>query len=249
MSSEQSPEVLAGKAAGSLEFNGEQVVEGGTPKRVWEDHQARYAFAAPLAVGRRALDAACGTGYGSFALAERGAADVLGVDINEQALGFARSRYQRANLRYAVADVTRLPLEDGAVEFITSFETIEHVDDAESTLSEFTRVLRPHGLLLISSPNRTVTSPTKSKADPPDNRFHRVEYVPDEFDALLAPSYRVLARYGQRSVPGSLYQPTVMRFARRFAPYGYAPKHGSPTLSPLTPGWEPRYLVYLCQKL
>jgi ubiquinone/menaquinone biosynthesis C-methylase UbiE len=239
--------------AAAFEFSGEQVVEGGTPDRVWQDHQARYQFASPLAVGRRVVDAACGTGYGSFMLAQAGASSVVGVDISERALAFARQKYQRDNLSYFMADVTRLALPDGAADMVTSFETIEHVDDAEAALRELTRVLAPRGTLLISSPNRTVTSPTKGKGDAPDNRFHRVEYIASEFDELLAPNYRVLARYGQRSVPGILYRPSVLRVSRRLsgiklAAYGYAPKHGSPTLAPLVAGWEPRYLVYLCQK-
>jgi len=50
-------------------FDGEQVVEGGTPARIWQDHQARYTFSIPIAVDRRVLDAACLTGYGSATLA------------------------------------------------------------------------------------------------------------------------------------------------------------------------------------
>jgi len=236
-------------AAASFAFDGEQVVEGGTPDRIWQDHQARYDFSVRFVVGRRVLDAACGSGYGSAKLARGGAASVLGVDISERALNQTRTTYDHPNLRYAAADVKQVPLEDHSIDVVTSFETIEHVDDPRGTLKEFARVLVPSGILIISTPNRTVTSPGKGPHEQPDNRFHKVEYTEPEFDALLAPHYRVLARYGQRAVPALLYNPLVLRWGRAIGPFAYAARHGSAVLSPLVPGWAARYFVYVCQRL
>jgi SAM-dependent methyltransferase len=236
-------------AAAPFVFDGEQVVEGGTPERLWQDCKSRYDFSVPFAVGRRVLDAACGSGYGSAILAARGASSVLGVDINARALNHARATYNRPNLRYTEADVTKLPLDDASIDVVTSFETIEHVDDAVAALAEFGRVLVPSGILVVSTPNRIVTSPGKGRDEQPDNRFHKVEWTEAEFDALLAPGYRILGRYGQRAVPAILYHSLVLRWGRRFGPFAYAPKHGSVTPSPLSAGWAARYLVYVCQRL
>jgi len=238
----------ARRAAAAPGFTGERVVEGETPGRIWDDHQARYEFSVPLAVGRRVLDAACGTGYGSLRLARHGAREVLGVDIDAGAVAFARERYAARNLSFLEGDVAKLPVPEASFDVVTSFETIEHVPDAEAALAELTRVLVPNGVLLISTPNRIVTSPTKKRSDPPDNPYHRVEYTQDEFDAFLAPRYRVLGRYGQRSVPGLLYHPRVVPLGRKLMPYGYAPKHGSSLPAPLAPGWQARYLLYVCQR-
>lgn len=232
-----------------FEFDGEQVVEGGTPRRIWQDHSARYTFAIPMAVGRRVLDAACGSGYGSAQLAEHGASSVLGVDISDRALSHARRTYQRPNLQFLEASVTQLPLDDASVDVVTSFETIEHVDDAGAALAELTRVLVPRGILVISTPNRIVTSPGKGRFDKPDNEFHNVEFTQSEFDALLGERYLVLGRYGQRSVPGILYNPLVLRVGRSLGPYAYAPRHGSAVPAPLSAGWAARYLVYVCQRI
>jgi O-antigen biosynthesis protein len=239
-----------GAANSSIEvaFSGERVVEGGTPQRIWEDHQARYTFSIPFAVGRRTLDAACGTGYGSLALAPY-AASVLGVDIDESAVRYAEQQYRHPNLRYVRGDVTRLPLAEACIDVACSFETIEHVDDAEIVLAELTRVLVPGGILLISTPNRVVTSPMKGRDDPPDNAHHRVEYTLTEFDELLAPRYRVLARYGQRMLHRFLYKPAIVRIARAFGAYGYSRKRGSPLPAPLSPSHEARYFVFVCQKM
>jgi ubiquinone/menaquinone biosynthesis C-methylase UbiE len=229
-------------------FTRERVVEGGTPERIWQDHRARYSFSIPFVVGRRVLDAACGTGYGAFELASHGASRVDGVDISQDAISFAGERYRHPALHFALGDVTKLACADGSIDVVTSFETIEHITGAAAALSEFARVLVPSGILIVSTPNRIVTSPGKSQAEPPDNKFHLVEYTTGEFDALLAPNYRVIARYGQRMVPGLLYHPMLLGVGRRVVPYGYAPKHGSPELAPLRAGWQSRYLVYVCQK-
>jgi len=52
-----------------VEFTGERVIPGQVNDDLWSEHIARYAYARRYAEGRRALDAGCGTGYGSAELA------------------------------------------------------------------------------------------------------------------------------------------------------------------------------------
>jgi ubiquinone/menaquinone biosynthesis C-methylase UbiE len=242
------PETELSDAGRELGSTGERIVEGGAPDRLWQDHFARYTLAVPYVVGRRVLDAACGTGYGSYNLATHGALEVTGVDIDAETVAFASQRYKHANLSYRRADVTSLPMADGSVEIVTCFETIEHVPDATKALDELTRVLAPHGTLLISTPNRTVTSPGKAKHEPPNNKFHVVEFTPSEFDQLLASRYRILARYGQRMLSSALFDRRWMRPLRAIAPFAYAPTRASSVPAPLAPGFEARYLVYVAQR-
>jgi ubiquinone/menaquinone biosynthesis C-methylase UbiE len=140
------------------------------------EHVCRYLWAAPLAEGRRVLDAACGTGYGSAILAGAGAASVTAVDRSEDALRRAR-RAATEGVRHERADLAALPFEDGAFDLVVCFEAIEHVDDQDRVLDELVRVLAPGGVLAISSPNRDVYIP--------DNPHHTHEYLPDEFFAAL----------------------------------------------------------------
>ena len=59
-------------------------------------HLKRYDFARPLCTGLVVLDAACGVGYGTAFLAET-AARIVGVDVDERSVAYARGRYGSAN--------------------------------------------------------------------------------------------------------------------------------------------------------
>src|ERR1700731_1562788 len=122
------------------------------------EHLARYRGAAPLAVGRRVLDAGCGVAYGAAMLAAAGAVEVIGVDRESDVLDSARPQMPR-NVRLETADVSALPYEDGSFDLVVCFEGIEHVDHPSRGLDELRRVLATDGLLVRSSPNRDVYPP------------------------------------------------------------------------------------------
>ncbi len=153
------------------------------------EHQARYRWAAQAAAGRRALDAACGAGYGTAILAAAGAASAIGIDIEARAVLQARERHP--GLRFEVADLHELPFGDTTFDLIACFEAIEHVSDPERALDEIRRVLAPDGLLLISSPNRGVF--------PPGHRWHVHEYKPDELAETLGRRFVNVRLHRQRS--------------------------------------------------
>lgn len=164
------------------EFTGERFVPGIEGEIVYE-HLHRYALARSLAAGKRVLDAACGEGYGS-ALVAQAAAHVIGVDVDQPTVDAARLRYAgRDNLEFVQSSVTRLPLPDASVDFIVSFETIEHLPapDQPAMIAEFARVLKPGGMLLLSSPNRPEYSESRNYVNP----FHLHELDRTELADLL----------------------------------------------------------------
>lgn len=169
----------------------ERIIPDETESGIVAAHLKRYAFALPLCEGRDVLDAACGTGYGSAFLAEA-AARVVGVDASEEAVSYARHRYGRANVEFLVMDVQRLDLPDGSFDTACSFETIEHVADPERAIAELVRVLRPHGVLVVSTPHAPVTTHA------PANPFHTVELSRADFDALLRRHFSDVVVFGQR---------------------------------------------------
>lgn len=117
-------------------------------------HWARYEWAAQFLPRGRVLDCACGVGYGSALLAERGAGQVVGVDVSDEALAEARRRYPRTNVEYVQADaLTLTPERHGRFDLIVCLETIEHLAEPRRLLSVFAELLAPGGLLALSCPN------------------------------------------------------------------------------------------------
>lgn len=158
------------------------------------EHLARYRWAAGLVEGRRVLDAACGTAYGSALLRAAGAASVLGVDIAEAVVESARHEMPDG-VELRTGDVQDLPfLEDDGFDVVVCFETIEHVADRDAALDELRRVLAPGGVLAISSPNRD--------AYVPGNPHHVFEYTPAELRAALADRFGHVALFRQQGLLG-----------------------------------------------
>ncbi|HLC40689.1 MAG TPA: class I SAM-dependent methyltransferase [Methylomirabilota bacterium] len=176
-------------------FTGERTRPDRAEHGEFQDHLARYRYAGGFAKGGRVLDLGCGDGYGSALLAEL-ARVVISVDVSERAVRDARQRYRRDNLHFAVMDATELALASEEFDLVCAFEVIEHVDDREEFLVQLRRLLRPGGLLLLSTPNKRIFSPGMSK---PPNPFHRIEFLLPEFSALLGRYFSHVELRGMRN--------------------------------------------------
>lgn len=185
--------------ASSLGAPVERILEGVCPAAEFRVHIARYRFLRSFVAGRRVLDAACGTGYGSHYLARvAGAASVTGLDVDAEALRYARLRYTHPALRYLQHDVS-VPFGTEPFDVIASFETIEHVPNPEAVLAAFAARLAPEGTLVISTPWRHGGKLT----DAPLNPHHVREWNLAEFKELLGARFRRVEWYGQRWYPGA----------------------------------------------
>jgi SAM-dependent methyltransferase len=154
------------------------------------EHKQRYEFASTYCMGKRVLDVACGTGYGSAILAQTGAAQVVGVDISIEAI----AGKQQTRLALANGDACNLPFDNNTFDIVVSFETIEHLASPELLLAEISRVLKPGGLCLCSSPNRDFLPFSGRKET---NPYHISEMSYEEFDDLFVKYFDVLERFSQ----------------------------------------------------
>ena len=163
-----------------LELTGERTLPDVPEENYWyRRHVAVYEWIAARTAGMRVVDMACGEGYGSNLMAERGAAAVVGVDANPDAHEHARLRYGGPNLSFQCGLVEDFDEPCDAVVFL---QTIEHVQDPGGTLEHFKSLLGPGGLVFVSTPNLLTLAP--AGAEKSDNPWHVKEYRADEFRQL-----------------------------------------------------------------
>jgi len=193
--SDEHPVIHIPKRVEDLKFTGERFVPG-TEGEIEHEHLHRYLFAMQLCADRDVLDVASGEGYGSAMLASV-ARSVVGIELAPEVVEHATRTYQAPTLAFHQGDALALPLPDGSVDVVVSFETVEHLTDQKRFLSEVRRVLRPRGLLILSSPVRGIYAP-----DPP-NPFHRKELTREEMQALVGEQFEHLGTLSQMSLVGS----------------------------------------------
>ena len=186
------------------EFTGERLIPGEVDVDLLNEHMARYHFAVRLARGKRVLDAGCGAGYGSAALAEA-AEKVTAIDIAQDAVDHARANYQAGNLAFEQASCTALPYEDGAFDLVVAFEVIEHLEEWREFLKEARRVLAPSGQFIVSTPNRLYY--TESRGAEGANPFHVHEFDFAEFTAELKEFFPHVSMFLENHVEGVTFQP------------------------------------------
>lgn len=102
------------------------------------------------------LDLGCGGGFMAEALARKGAR-VVGIDPSAPAIEAARehAREQGLSIDYMVGSGERIPLQSASIDCAVCVDVLEHVDDLDAVLDETRRVLKPGGLFLFDTINRT----------------------------------------------------------------------------------------------
>jgi SAM-dependent methyltransferase len=101
-------------------------------------------------LGGKILDAGCGDGrFLEFCAAVAPQSQLVGLDIS-------RVRTKRVTDKGFIAlqsDNERLPFTDESFHLVLLIEVIEHVQHPETVIAEVTRVLRPEGRLILTTPN------------------------------------------------------------------------------------------------
>jgi SAM-dependent methyltransferase len=173
---------------------------GKSASEIRYDHIARYRLAADYlaeSLGSRSglfgLDIFTGTGYGAQMLSGRLSCTVLGVDGSEESIAFANRHFSNTKLFYS-HKLFPFELPASAFDFITCFESLEHVQDYLEFLKQVVKSVKEGGFLLVSTPNERLL-PYSKKNSP----FHYRHFTRDEFLEIMgvSPAFRLLDWYGQ----------------------------------------------------
>jgi SAM-dependent methyltransferase len=171
---------LEPSADAAMPLTGERTVPGLAEENYWfRRHEVVYQQLIDRCAGRHVLEAGSGEGYGADLIAGV-ARRVVGLDYDDSAVAHVKARYPRVDMRRG--NLADLPFEAGTFDVVVNFQVIEHLWDQGQFVAECARVLRPSGVLLMSTPNRITFSPGR---DTPINPFHTRELNAAELTELL----------------------------------------------------------------
>ena len=186
---------------GALPLTGERTIPGLAEENYWfRRHEVVYQRLSDRCAGLDVLEAGCGEGYGADLIADV-ARRVVALDYDETTVAHVRARYPRVDVRHG--NLAQLPLPDGSVDVVVNFQVIEHLWDQPQFVAECLRVLRPSGLLLMSTPNRVTFTPG---SDTPINPFHTRELNARELTELLES-----AGFTLEAMAGVFHGPTLAK--------------------------------------
>ncbi|EUA13973.1 ubiE/COQ5 methyltransferase family protein [Mycobacterium xenopi 4042] len=156
-----------------MALTGERTVPDLAQENYWfRRHEVVYQQLTQRCAGREVLEAGCGEGYGADLIA-RVARRVIAVDYDHTAVAHVGARYPRVQALHA--NLTELPLADDSVDAVVSFQVVEHLWDQPRFVRECARVLRPAGMLMVSTPT---ASRSHRAVTPRSTRFTPANSMP-----------------------------------------------------------------------
>ena len=161
---------------------------------IYQRHLIAYKQAAKLVSGI-VLEVGSGEGYGVMELAPKAdhyiAVDKYNTEISDELK-------LENNITFIQTEVPPLKeIEDNSVDFVVTFQVIEHIEDDEMFLQEIHRVLKPGGKVILTTPN-IMMSLTR-------NPWHTREYTPEQMGEVLKSSfdnYELKGVFGNEKVMG-----------------------------------------------
>jgi ubiquinone/menaquinone biosynthesis C-methylase UbiE len=177
------------------------------PDRSRAEHYYRYVLAAELVSinSPRVLDIASGTGYGSDVISSRlQNCTYIGCEISSEAVEYAIRNYRDGG--YIRADARSMPFRSGSIDVIVSFETMEHIPDLESYLSELQRVSNDSGEIFVSVPFKEELNPNREQNSKQYPHIHRFNY--DKFNTILSEFFLdSKIEYYSQELPSEIHSP------------------------------------------
>jgi 2-polyprenyl-6-hydroxyphenyl methylase / 3-demethylubiquinone-9 3-methyltransferase len=147
--------------------------------------------------GKTVVDIGCGGGLFAEEFARLGA-HVIGVDPSKPSLDTARAHAAAMafSIDYRAGTGEQLPVDDASVDIACCVDVLEHVNDLDAVIAETARILRPDGVYLFDTINRTAMSRIVvikllqewrcTACMPPDLHAWEQFIAPDELRAALS---------------------------------------------------------------
>jgi SAM-dependent methyltransferase len=191
--------------------------------------------------GKRVLDAGCGSGRWTYALAELGA-DVVAIDFTAGGLESAREALgDRPNVAFCQADLLNLPLRPESFDFVVSWGVLHHTSNTRDAFSNLPPLLKAGGMLYVMVYERA--SPLQlfftnwlralMRRLPDERRYAACRFLVIENPIV----YRVLAPF----LMVSRYDPANAELDRRTLQFGlfdaYSPRHNHVHTPDEVVGW------------
>jgi ubiquinone biosynthesis O-methyltransferase len=178
----------------------------------------RYTFTRRLEImmklmppleNKTVLEVGCGAGIISLELAKT-SKKVVGIDVTETALDFGRklaSALNYSHVEFKKGDAEHLEFDDNSFDIVVCSEVLEHLIHPESAISEFHRVLKADGILLLTTP--CATTPSEKFTDFVRIFIRRIQVEKEhQFDKK---TYHAMKKKGNEISPEKFY-----RIHRRF---------------------------------
>ena len=175
---------------------------------IFQRHLIAYKEAAKLISGK-VLELGSGEGYGIKELAPYAdtyiAADKFLTSIPEK-------KQYKDKVKFIQLEFPPLEnIEDNSIDYVVTFQVIEHIERDQEFLQEIFRVLKKGGQLILTTPNKSM-SLTR-------NPWHIREYNPQEMELLLQKfftDYKVYGLFGNKKVMNYYYKnkESIKRFTR-----------------------------------
>jgi len=160
------------------------------------EHLHRYIEAKKFVKpGNYVLDIACGSGYGANILSEVPQTIIYAGDIDGNSIAGCKTEWKdNKSVCFEVMDATSLRFNNDFFDVIISLETIEHLTGYRKMVAEFARVIKPDGVVIISTPNIKVSSPDGKIINP----YHTQEFTYDELKDILKAEFSQVTISGQK---------------------------------------------------
>ncbi len=156
---------------------------------IFQRHLIAYKKAAEL-VKKNILEIGCGEGYGIKELLPK-VKKYICIDKYESNINFKSEK-----LTFIKSEVPPLDkIKSDSLDFVVTFQVIEHIEDDKFFVEEIFRVLKPGGKLILTTPNKAMTLSR--------NPWHVREYTNSEMKEILSVAFtniKIFGVYGNQKV-------------------------------------------------